>query len=92
MSLPVHSSEEFRSNQQSRDLNTRSVCVCLRLILNQVENITKTTSRNKIKVAVVMATREMAISPPIFNRELSILRISALLYVQSFYIPILEFC
>ena len=30
----------------------------------------KTTSRNKIKVAVVMATREMAIAPPIFNREI----------------------
>ena len=27
----------------------------------------KTTSRNKIKVAVAMATREMAIAPPIFN-------------------------
>ena len=30
----------------------------------------KTTSRNKIKVAVAMATREMAIAPPIFNREI----------------------
>ena len=30
----------------------------------------KTTSRNKVKVAVAMATREMAIAPPIFNREI----------------------
>ena len=30
----------------------------------------KTTSRNKIKVAVAMATKEMAIAPPIFNREI----------------------
>ena len=30
----------------------------------------KTTSRNKIKVAVAMATREMAIAPAIFNREI----------------------
>ena len=30
----------------------------------------KTTSRNKITVAVAMATREMAIAPPIFNREI----------------------
>ena len=39
MSLPVYSSEEFRSKQ--RESYTRSVCVCLRLILNQVENITR---------------------------------------------------
>ena len=30
----------------------------------------KATSRNKIKVAVAMATSEMAIAPPIFNREI----------------------
>ena len=30
----------------------------------------KTTSRNKIKVAVAMATREKAIAPPIFKREI----------------------
>ena len=30
----------------------------------------KTTSRNKIKVAVAMATTEIAIAPPIFNREI----------------------
>ena len=30
----------------------------------------KTTSRYKIKVAVAMATREMAIAPPIFYREI----------------------
>ena len=30
----------------------------------------KTTLRNKIKLAVAMATREMAIAPPIFNREI----------------------
>ena len=30
----------------------------------------KTTSRNKIKVAVSLATREMVIAPPIFNREI----------------------
>ena len=29
----------------------------------------KTTSRNKIKVAVAMATRKMGITPPIFYRE-----------------------
>ena len=29
----------------------------------------KTTSRNKIKLAIAMATREMAIAPPIFNQE-----------------------
>ena len=37
MSLPVHSSEEFRSKQQSV---VWDLCVCLRFILNQVENIT----------------------------------------------------
>ena len=30
----------------------------------------KTTSINKIKVAVAMATRDMAITPPIFNRKI----------------------
>ena len=30
----------------------------------------KTTSRNKIKVAVTMATTEMAIAPSIINREI----------------------
>ena len=30
----------------------------------------KITLRNKIKVAVAVATREMAIAPPIFNREI----------------------
>ena len=30
----------------------------------------KTTSRNKIKVAAAIATREIAIAPPIFNREI----------------------
>ena len=30
----------------------------------------KTTSRNKMKVAVAVATKEMAIAPPIFNREI----------------------
>ena len=29
----------------------------------------KTTSRNKIKLAIAMSTREMAIAPPIFNQE-----------------------
>ena len=30
----------------------------------------KTTLKNKIKVAVAMATREMAITPPIFYRKI----------------------
>ena len=30
----------------------------------------KTISRNKVKVAVAMATREIAIAPPIFDREI----------------------
>ena len=30
----------------------------------------KTKSRNKIKVAVAMETKEMAIAHPIFNREI----------------------
>ena len=33
----------------------------------------KTTSRNKIKVAIAMATREMAITSPVFNREMKYL-------------------
>ena len=30
----------------------------------------KTTSRNEIKVAVVMATKEIAIASPVFNQEI----------------------
>ena len=39
-----------------------------------------------------MATREMAISPPIFNREIKILHKSRPLPVQSFYTHISDFC
>ena len=44
----------------------------------------KTTSRIKIKVTVAMATREIAITPPIFNREIKYFAQSALLSVHHF--------
>ena len=51
----MHSSEEFRSKQQSC---TRSVCVCLRLILDQVENITGGQSdRNDFKFRLLAHER-----------------------------------
>ena len=48
----------------------------------------KTTSRNKIKVEVAMATKEMAIAPPIVNREIKDFAQISTIVVQSFYIHI----
>ena len=47
----------------------------------------KATSRNKIKVAVAMATREMVIAPPIFNRETkNFAQISTIVYTPTVWI------
>ena len=80
----------LKNRHSEQKLSTREPEKIINRILTSMSS--KTTSRNKIKVAVAMATREMAIAPPIFNREIKNLHKSALLSVQSFYNPISDFC
>ena len=58
----------LKNSHSEQKLSTREPEKYINQILSSMSS--KTTSRNKIKVAVAMATREMAITPPIFNREI----------------------
>ena len=58
----------LKNRHSEQKLSTREPKKYINQILASMS--TKTTSRNKIKVAVAMATKEMAIAPPIFNQEI----------------------
>ena len=59
----------FLKNRHSEQkLSTKEPENYINQILSSMSS--KTTARNKIKVTVAMATREMAKAPPNFNREI----------------------
>ena len=57
----------LKNRHSEQKLSTREPEKYINQVISSVNS--KTTSRNKIKVAVAMVTREVAIVPPIFNRE-----------------------
>ena len=58
----------LKNRHSKQKLSTREPQKYRNQILSSMSS--KTTSRDKVKVAVAMATREMAIAPPIFIREI----------------------